>query len=380
MRIGITCYPGVGGSGILATELGICLARKGHQVHFITSSPPIRLSREYFHNIYFHEAEIIDYPVFKYPPYSLCLAAKMAEVVTNHKLELLHVHYAVPHATSAYLAKQMCRDIGLKFITTLHGTDVTLIGSQPGFIPLTRFSINESDGVTAVSEYLKRVTYEIFNVDKDIDVIYNFVDTERFKPGAFPERRRKFATDDKRILIHISNFRKVKRVLNTIMVFEKIQKEIPATLLMVGDGPQWCEANRLVVDLNIQDSVKFLGKINMVEHVLPLADLFVLNSNKESFGLAVLEAASCGTPALVTDIGGLPEVVVDGETGIIAHPDDVNEMASLGIKLLKNDDLLNQMKKKARKRAVDKFDSNLVVAEYEKFYEKILGPFPVRKM
>ena len=372
MRIGITCYPGVGGSGILATELGIYLAKKGHEIHFVTSSPPVRLSREYYDNIFFHEAEIIDYPVFKYPPYSLCLAAKMAEVIRNHKLDILHVHYAVPHAASAYLASQMCKDLDLKFITTLHGTDITLVGSQPGFIPFTKFSIEVSDGITAVSEHLKEVTYKIFNVEKDIEVIYNFVDTERFKPLVFPERRRRYAPDDHKILIHISNFRPVKKVLNTIRVFAKILEKVPSVLLMAGDGTQWCEANRLALELGISDNVKFLGKINMVEHLLPLADLFIINSIKESFGLAVLEAASCGVPALVTNIGGLPEVVDDGVTGIIAPPDDVETMADMGIKLLKDENLLNKMKKASRERAVKEFDGEDIVALYEDYYKKIL--------
>lgn len=373
MKIGITCYPGVGGSGILATELGISLAKKGHEVHFITSSPPIRLSGEYYDNIFFHEAEIIDYPVFKYPPYSLCLAAKMAEIIKKHKLDLLHVHYAVPHAASAYLAKQMCAGEGIKFITTLHGTDVTLVGSQPGFTEFTKFSIEVSDGVTAVSQHLREVTYDLFKVTKDIRVIYNFVDTKRFKPVILTERRRKFAPDDHKILIHISNFRPVKRVLDTIKVFAEISKEVPATLLMAGDGNQWCEANRLAVEMGLGNSVKFLGNINQVEHIIPMADLFIINSIKESFGLAVLEAASCGVPALVTDIGGLPEVVEDGVTGIVAPSHDVNKMAEMGIGLLKNEELLNKMKTAARNRAVEHFDDEDIVAVYEDYYKEILN-------
>ena len=372
MKIGITCYPGVGGSGILATELGISLAKKGHEIHFITSSSPIRLSGEYYDNIFFHEAEIIDYPVFKYPPYSLCLAAKMAEIIKKHKLDLLHVHYAVPHAASAYLAKQMCAEEGIKFITTLHGTDITLVGSSPGFTEFTKFSIEVSDGVTAVSQHLREVTYELFHVKKDIRVIYNFVDTKRFKPVILTERRRKFAPDDHKILIHISNFRPVKRVLDTIKVFAEIRKEVPATLLMAGDGNQWCEANRLAIEMGLGDSVKFLGNINLVEHIIPMADLFIINSIKESFGLAVLEAASCGVPALVTDIGGLPEVVEDGVTGIVAPSDDTHRMAEMGIRLLKNEELLNKMKSAARKRAVEHFDDESIVAVYEDYYREIL--------
>jgi len=371
MKIGITCYPSVGGSGILATELGIALAGRGHEIHFITSSPPIRLTMDFYDNIYFHEAEVIDYPVFKYPPYSLCLAVKMAEVVEKHKLDILHVHYAVPHAASAYLAKKICKDCNLKIITTLHGTDVTLVGSQPGYMPLARFSINESDGVTAVSRHLEEITGSLFGITRDIRVIYNFVDTKRFKPGVFNERRRKFAHDNEKILIHISNFRHVKRVLNTIKVFDIIQKKVPAVLIMAGDGIQRYEAGELVKELGLQDSVKFLGRIEYVEHILPLADLFIINSIKESFGLAVLESASCGVPALVTNIGGLPEVVVHGETGFIAPAEDIHAMANMGIELLTNNELYNRMKTNARKRAVEKFDTNLIVPQYERYYEEV---------
>jgi N-acetyl-alpha-D-glucosaminyl L-malate synthase BshA len=372
MKIGITCYPGVGGSGILATELGIDLAKRGHEIHFITSSPPIRLTQEFYENIYFHEAEVIDYPVFKYPPYTLCLAATMSDIARRMNLDLLHVHYAIPHASAAYLARQMCKDIGLKFITTLHGTDVTLVGSQPLFIPITRFSIEESDGVTAVSKHLSQTTKEIFEVKSDIEVIYNFVDTQRFKPAEMTKRRAKYASPDQKILIHMSNFRPVKQVLNTIRVFEKIQKEIPSVLLMVGDGQQWCEANKLAIQLGIQDSVKFLGTINAIEHILPIADMFIINSVKESFGLAVLEAAACGVPALVTDAGGLPEVVEEGKTGLIAPMEDVDKMAQLGIELLSDESRLNQMKTNARKRAVELFDNNIIVPQYEAYYEKVL--------
>ncbi|MCD4784523.1 MAG: N-acetyl-alpha-D-glucosaminyl L-malate synthase BshA [Candidatus Eremiobacteraeota bacterium] len=371
MKIGITCYPGVGGSGILATELGITLAGRGHEIHFITSSPPIRLTMDFYDNIYFHEAEVINYPVFKYPPYSLCLAVKMAEVVEKFKLDILHVHYAVPHAASAYLAKKMCRNCNLKIVTTLHGTDVTLVGSQPGYLPLARFSINESDGVTAVSKHLEEVTRSLFGITRDIRVIYNFVDTTKFKPGILTDRRRKFADDNEKILIHMSNFRPVKKILNTIRVFEKIQREIPAVLLMVGDGIQRYEAGQLVGEMNLQNRVKFLGKIESVEHILPIADLFIINSVKESFGLAVLEAAACGVPAVVTDIGGLPEVVINGETGFVTPAEDTSAMAKMAVEILKNNELYNKMKINARKRAVEKFDTNLIVPEYERYYEKV---------
>lgn len=373
MKLAITCYPGVGGSGILATELGIDLAGRGHEVHFITSSPPVRLTRDFYENIYYHEVEVIDYPVFKSPPYSLSLAVKMSEIVERHKLDLLHVHYAIPHAASAFLAREMCSICSLKYITTLHGTDITLVGSQPAFVPMTRFCIERSDGVTAVSNHLRDVTYQMFGVKNDIEVIYNFVDTERFKPCVNPERRRKFADDNQRILIHISNFRPVKKVLNTIRVFEKIQREVPAVLLMAGDGVQWTEAVRLAGELGISDRVKFLGRIDLVEHILPLADLFIINSIKESFGLAVLEAASCGVPALVTRTGGLPEVVEEGMTGLIAPPDDVEAMARMGIGLLKDESRLDKLKNNARRRAVENFDSSLIVPIYERYYEKILG-------
>lgn len=373
MKIGITCYPTVGGSGILATELGKHLAVKGHEVHFITSSPPVRLGGTFHERIFFHESEIMEYPVLKDPPYVLSLAAKMAEIARTVPLDILHAHYAIPHAASACIARQMLKNQGLKSIVTLHGTDVTLVGASPGFIPLTRFFIEESDGVTAVSQHLRQVTYDIFNVQKDIRVIYNFVDTQRFTPGGFSaETRRKFAPDGHKILIHMSNFRPVKRVLNTIRVFDLIRKEVPSILLMVGDGVEYYAANRLVESLGIEDKVRFLGSMETVENILPLADAFIINSIKESFGLAVLEAASCGVPALVTNIGGLPEVVEDGLTGFISPPDDVEHMAAKAIELFKNEDLHGEMAQNARRRAVEIFDWKLIIPQYEEYYEKIL--------
>ncbi|MFP4496768.1 MAG: N-acetyl-alpha-D-glucosaminyl L-malate synthase BshA [Vulcanimicrobiota bacterium] len=372
MKIGITCYPGMGGSGILGTELGKHLARRGHEVHFITSSTPVRLGTSFRANIHFHEAEVLDYPVFKYPPYSLSLAAKMAEIAKQVPLDLLHVHYAIPHAASANIAKQMLNN-KLKVITTLHGTDVTLVGSRPGFIPLTAFYIEQSDGVTAVSNHLRDVTNEIFKIRNPIEVIYNFVDTSEFKPVKDIELRRQFANDDEKILIHISNFRPVKKTLNTIRVFDGIRKKIPSRLLMIGDGVDYFAAHRLVEALGIEDKVKFLGKVESVHEILSVADLFIINSVKESFGLAVLEAAACGTPALVTRIGGLPEVVVDGKTGLLSPGDDVEDMIEKGIELLSNEKLLNEMSKNCRRRAVEEFEVTRIVPLYEQYYEKILS-------
>jgi L-malate glycosyltransferase len=374
MKIGITCYPGIGGSGILATELGLKLAGRGHEVHFITSSPPVRLGMDYHENVYFHEAEIWNYPVFKDPPYSLSLAAKMAEVARRTPLDILHVHYAIPHAASAYIARDMLLEEGLKLktITTLHGTDVTLVGSEPGFMPITRFFINKSDGVTAVSNHLREVTCEIFRVKKDIEVIYNFVDTRQFRPERNPDIRRRFAPDDHKIMIHMSNFRPVKKVLDTISVFNEVRKEVPAVLLMLGEGVEHYPALKLVESLGLGDCVKFLGSREIVEKILPIADLFIINSIKESFGLAVLEAASCGVPSVVTDIGGLPEVVVDGETGFISPAGDIDHMTGRVLEIMKNPELHGKMSAEARRRAIEKFDSSLIVPLYERFYEKIL--------
>lgn len=374
MKIGITCYPTVGGSGILATELGIKLAERGHEVHFITSAQPVRLREKFHGNIFFHEAENLEYPVFQHPPYELSLAAKMAEIARKVPLDLLHVHYAIPHAASACIARQMLKDQGLKTITTLHGTDVTLVGSSPGYIPITRFFIEESDGVTAVSRHLTRLTYEVFDVQKEIEVIYNFVDTGIFRPRKISARaRRMLAPDGHRILVHMSNFRPVKRVLNTIRVFDLVQREIPAVLLMIGDGVEYYAANRLVESLGIENRVRFLGSRDSVEEILPMADLFIINSVKESFGLAVLEAAACGVPALATDIGGLPEVIEEGRTGFLSPPDDVEHMAANALKILKDRELLARLSGNARQRAVEHFDAEKIVPLYENFYKKILA-------
>ncbi len=373
MRIGLTCYSGVGGSGILGTELGKQLALRGHEVHFITSCPPLRLDNFFSENLFVHEAEEMDYPVFKHPPYSLSLAAKMAEIARKVPLDILHVHYAIPHAASAYIAKNMLEGQRLKIITTLHGTDVTLVGSRPAFIPLVRFLIEKSDGVTAVSKYLKDTTYHVFSPKKEIEVIYNFVDTKVFKPNKDESLRLKLCSKDCFILIHISNFRPVKKVLDTIRVFYMVQKEIPACLIMVGDGVDFYAATRLVDSMGIGEKVKFLGKQRFVEKIIPIADLMILNSAKESFGLAVLEAASCGVPAVVTNVGGLPEVVEHEKTGLVIPQNDLEKMAREIINLLKNSTRLKEMSTQARKRAVEKFDVDIIIPHYESLYKKIIN-------
>jgi L-malate glycosyltransferase len=373
MKIGITCYPGIGGSGILATDLGISLARRGHEIHFITSSPPVKLGNKHHENIHFHRVEDWNYPVFKEPPYTLSLAAKMAEIAKKVSLDILHVHYAIPHAASAYIAKQMLSEEGitLKTITTLHGTDVTIVGSEPSFIPITDFFINKSDGITAVSKHLRDETCKIFNVKKDIEVIYNFVNTKKFKPMKNMELRRRFAPDDHRIMIHLSNYRPVKRILDTIRVFDRVRKEIPAVLLMPGEGMEHGKAVDLSNSLGLSEHVRFIGVQESVEELLAISDLFIINSEKESFGLAVLEAASCGVPSVVTDAGGLPEVVVDGETGFISPVGNTEHMASQAIKILENPGLLNRMSESCRRRAVEKFDTELIIPLYEKYYRQL---------
>jgi L-malate glycosyltransferase len=374
MRIGITCYPGIGGSGILATDLGLKLACRGHEIHFITSSSPVRLGNEQHDNIYLNKAEEWNYPVFKDPPYTLSLAAKMAEVAKKASLDLLHVHYAIPHAASAYIAKQMLKKEGidLKTITTLHGTDVTLVGNQPAFTPITGFFIDESDGITAVSNHLKDETFRIFNVKKDIEVIYNFVDIDRFKPLENVELRRRFASDDQKIMIHVSNYRPVKRILDTVRVFDQVRKKIPAILLMLGNGVEYQKAFDFVQTLGLSEHVKFIGVQETVEEILAISDLFIINSEQESFGLAVLEAASCGVPSVVTDAGGLPEVVVDGETGFVSPVGNINQMAEQAVRILENPDLLQKMSAASRKRAVEMFDSRFIVPLYEEYYQTFL--------
>jgi L-malate glycosyltransferase len=373
MKIGITCYPTYGGSGVIATELGKELALRGHQVHFISYALPFRLNK-YVENIVFHEVEQSNYPLFEFPLYSLALASKMVEVVEYENLDILHVHYAIPHATSAYLAKQMLKDkIDLKIITTLHGTDITLVGLEPSFLPLVKFSIEQSDGVTSVSRFLKEKTITNYSCDKAIEVIPNFVDTNHFKPQPDNGFKKKIAPDGEKILVHTSNFRVVKRVTDTIKIFEQVQKEIPSKLLLVGDGPDRSECERLCRQLELCDKVKFLGKQEALVDILSASDVFLIPSQSESFGLAALEAMSCGVPVISSSVGGLPELVSHNKSGFIAEIGDIDRMAKYVIDLLSNERKYKLFSKNARERAVNKFDISKVIPIYEEYYKTILS-------
>ena len=372
MKIGITCYPTYGGSGVIATELGKELALRGHEVHFISYALPFRLSH-YIENIVFHEVEISNYPLFEFPLYSLSLASKMVEVAEFEKLDLLHVHYAIPHATSAYLAKEMMsKNRDLKIFTTLHGTDITLVGLEPSFLPLVKFSIEKSDGVTAVSRFLKEKTITNYSCETDIRVIPNFVDTDFFKPYENGEFRNALAPNGEKILVHTSNFRSVKRVPDTIRIFEKVQKEIPSKLILVGDGPDRSECERICRQLELCDKVKFLGKQDGLVEILSSSDLFLIPSQSESFGLAALEAMACGLPVISSSVGGLPELVKHNETGFIAEIGDVDRMAKYALELLTNEKKYKLFSENSRQRAVNKFDKSKVIPLYEEYYEHIL--------
>jgi len=337
LRIGVTCYPVYGGSGAVATELGIELARRGHQIHFITYAQPFRLP--YFvDNIFYHEVEVPSYPLMDHhPPYSLALAVAMHNTAVRQRLDILHVHYAVPHATSAWIAREMLGERGIKVITTLHGTDITLVGQDPSFHPITRFSILKSDGLTAVSDYLRRETVQHFDVPEDaVRVVPNFVDLERYRRDREPCRRSSFARSDEKLVMHISNFRPVKRVDNVIRVFAGIRKRIRARLLLVGDGPERGNVERTAEKENVLDDVLFLGKQESVAEILACADLFLLPSESEAFGLVALEAMACGVPVIASRVGGIPDVVPDGTAGFLLPPDDVAGMAAAGAALLED--------------------------------------------
>lgn len=374
MNIGITCYPVAGGSGIVATELGQQLALRGHQVHFISYALPFRLDK-YQANVYYHGVETTAYPLFKQPPYSLALASKMAEVSKTSNLDVLHVHYAIPHATSAYLAKQLLIADNApvpKIITTLHGTDITLVGSDPSFYDITRFSINMSDGVTAVSHYLAGETNDVFKVTKPIRVVHNFFDEARFKPKSDQCQRSEFAFENEFLIAHVSNFRPVKRAMDVIDTFERIKNELPARLLLVGEGPDTVLVRRQINKRGLQDKVIFLGNQSRVEAVLPCADLFLLPSEEESFGLAALEAMACGVPVIGTSGTGLVEVVEDYRNGFLLPVGDTVSMARAGIALLKDRNRLNEFKRSASESALRRFSSEKIVKQYEQFYEEIL--------
>jgi N-acetyl-alpha-D-glucosaminyl L-malate synthase BshA len=372
MKIGITCYPTYGGSGVMATELGKELALRGHEVHFISYALPFRLN-QYVENIFFHEVETSSYPLFEFPLYSLALASKMAEVVEFENLDLLHVHYAIPHATSAYLAKQMLTDKReLKIITTLHGTDITLVGLEPSFLPLVKFSIDQSDGVTAVSRFLKEKTITNYSSDKEIKVIPNFIDSDLYKPKSNGEFKKHIAEENERLLVHTSNFRQVKRVTDTIRIFEKVHDKIPSKLILVGDGPDRSECERLCRKIGLCDKVKFLGKQDGLVEILTSSDIFLIPSQSESFGLAALEAMACGLPVISSSVGGLPELIRHNETGFIAEIGDIDRMAKYTLELLSNERKYKMFSDNARSRAVDVFDKSQVVPMYENYYKTIL--------
>lgn len=370
MRIGIVCYPTFGGSGVLATELGKALADKGHSVHFITYQQPVRLN-VFNTNIYYHEVRVPTYPLFDYPPYEIALASTMVDVIKNHKLDLLHVHYAIPHASAAYMAKQIIQKAGGKipFITTLHGTDITLVGKDKTYEPVVTFSINESDVITAVSENLRQETYKSFKITKEIEVIYNFVDIKRFSKKPIDAFKKVIAPNGEKVLVHASNFRKVKRVQDTIKIFAGVRKAMPAKLLMIGDGPERSAMEVLSKELGVQDDVRFVGKQEQIEEILLVSDLFLLTSDYESFGLAALEAMAARVPVISTNAGGLPEVNIYGETGFTANVGDVATMTQQAIELLSNENLLEKVREGAYNNAV-KYDINNIVPLYEQLYSR----------
>lgn len=371
MKIGIVCYPTFGGSGVVATELGKALSQEGHQVHFITYSQPSRL--DFLNeNVFYHEVEFRSYPLFEYPPYELALASKMVSVVKNENLDLLHVHYAIPHASAAYMAKQILKTHGIYIpvVTTLHGTDITLVGKDASYEPVVTFSINESDGVTSVSEDLKRETYHSFKITRDIEVIPNFIDLEKFKKQKKDHFKKAICPHGEYLIVHTSNFRKVKRVNDVISIFNNIHKEIPSKLLMIGDGPERAPAEAMAREFGISDAVRFLGKQDAVEEVLSVADLFLMPSEKESFGLAALEAMACEVPVISTNTGGLPELNVQGVTGFMSNVGDVEDMTRNAMFVLDKNNL-PKFKENALARAKE-FDITRILPLYVRYYESVI--------
>ena len=375
MNVGITCYPTVGGSGAVATELGKQLARRGHSVHFVSYRLPFRLD-ELTGNIYFHEVDVTSYSLFEYPPHELALAAKMAEVSRENRLDVLHVHYAIPHAIAGFLAQQMLGKDAPKLVTTLHGTDITLVGQDRSFFEITRFGILRSDGVSAVSDFLKKMTVDEFDVDRRIDVIHNFVDFSLYERRATPRERAAFAPGGEKVLLHVSNFRPVKRVLDVVRILERVVREVPAVLLMVGEGPERASAQALARRLGVHDRVKFLGRHDRIEEIMSLADVFLLPSELESFGLSALEAMAAGVPVVGSDAGGLPEVVKHAETGFLLPVGDIEGMAARTIEILKDDEHRRGLGQAARARAASLFNADRIVTQYERLYERTLGQGP----
>jgi L-malate glycosyltransferase len=372
MKIGITCYPTYGGSGVVATELGIKLAMMGHKVHFISYALPYRLGN-FTTNVFFHEVDVLRYPLFEYPPYSLSLAHKMAEVIEHEELDILHVHYAIPHATSAHLAKEIIEKKDFKFVTTLHGTDITLIGSDPSYTKIVEFSIEKSDGVTAVSKYLADKTYDTFNINNEIQVIPNFVPDKFLELDISKKGKSCFRRNGETILTHISNFRELKRVGDLVYVMEKLLKKNNVRLLMVGDGPERVKVEQLCRELDLCDYITFLGKQEMVEDVLLATDVFLLPSAEESFGLAVLEALACGVPCVTTNAGGLPEVNIHGETGFNVEIGDIDAFAEHVEMIIRDKALMKKFALNARELASTKYNSNKIVPQYLDYYKKVLA-------
>lgn len=381
MKIGITCYPTYGGSGVVATELGIELAARGHEIHFITYSQPFRLTgREA--RIHFHEVAVSNYPLFEHPPYDLALATRMAEVAEFYALDLLHVHYAIPHSVSALLARQMLqthpvseRRRYLPIITTLHGTDITLVGLDPSYLPITRFGIEQSDGVTAISAYLRGRTEAAFSTRNPIEVVRNFVNCDLYVRDVdkVAAMRPQFATDEERLLVHLSNFRPVKRVGDVVEVFARVARELPSRLLLIGDGPDRSLAEHLARQHGVQDRIHFLGKQDNVSELLPLADLMLMPSEMESFGLAALEAMACSVPTIATRVGGVPELVVDGENGRLFEVGEVDGMSAAAIALLRDRAALEAMARRARRTAQDHFCASRIIPLYESYYREVLA-------
>jgi len=372
MRIGIVCYPTFGGSGVLATELGKALAQNGHQVHFITYQQPVRLNG-FIPNIFYHEVQVPTYPLFDYPPYETALASRMVDVIKNNNLDLLHVHYAIPHASAAYMAKQILKKEGknIPVITTLHGTDITLVGRDKTYEPVVTFSINESDAITAVSENLRAETYKHFQITKDIEVIVNFVDVSRFNRKGIDAFKKVIAPNGERVVMHASNFRRLKRIPDVIQIFKEINDKIPSRLMLVGDGPERPAAENLCRELNLCDEIRFVGKQEQMEDILAIADLFLLPSEYESFGLAALEAMAAGVPVITTNAGGLSEINIPGETGYMGDVGDVKTMGELAIKILEDPEVLKLFKKRAADHAM-KYDISNIVPLYEELYQRHL--------
>jgi len=375
MKIGITCYPVYGGSGVVATELGIALAARGHEIHFISYALPFRLGK-LTPNLFFHEVEVSSYPLFEYPPYALTLTSKMADIAKHEKLDLLHVHYAIPHATSAVLAKEILKEQGITIpvVTTLHGTDITLVGRDPSFAPVVNYSMNKSDGITAVSDYLRQETLKNFQIHGDIEVIPNFIDVERFKRRDTSALKKELCPKCEKVLVHVSNFRPVKNVLHVVEIFNRLLKAgMSLKLLLVGDGPDRVPAEHRARKLGIYEEIRFMGKQEAVEDILSIGDIFIIPSGSETFGLAALEAMACEVPVVASNIGGLPELVIDGKTGFLCPEGDLDAFAEKTRLLLTDDALQRKMGKAARKRAVEVFANERIIPHYERFYEETIA-------